>query len=81
MTTKEHQAFASELRLMDAGEVRENTNAAIQPDAAKRAMAVTELERRRQARAPNTIRNPIRMSLLLIAFAGIVGATAYWLLL
>ena len=81
MTTKEHQAFASELRLMHTGEVRENINAAIQPDAAKRAMAVTELERRRQARAPNTIRNPIRMYLLLIAFAGIVGATAYWLLL
>ena len=81
MTIKEHQAFASELRLMDAGEVRENTNAAIQSDATKRAMAVTELERRRQARAPDTIRNPIRMYLLLIAFAGIVGATAYWLLL
>ncbi len=81
MTTKEHQAFASELRLMHTGEVRENINSDIQPDAAKLAMAVTELERRRQARAPDTIRNPIRMFLLLIAFFGIIAATAYWFLL
>ena len=81
MTPKEHHAFASELRRMDAVEVRDNTNADIQPAAVKRAMAVTELERRRQTRAPDTIRNPIRMPLLLTAFAGIVAATAYWFLL
>ncbi len=81
MAPKEHQAFASKLRRIDAVEVRENTISTFQPDAAKRAMAVTELERRRQARAPDTIRNPIRISLLLIAFATIVGATAYWVML
>ncbi len=44
-------------------------------------MAVTELERRRQARAPDTIRDPLigRMISLLVLFILIAAVgTAYW---
>ncbi len=79
MTPKEHQAFASELRQLDAVEVRENTDAAIQPDAVKRAIAVTELERRRQERAPGTLKDmsPLR-SVSWLILGCLVAAAAYW---
>ena len=79
MTLKEHQAFASELRQLDAVEVRENTDVDVQPDAVKRAMAGTELERRRQERAPGTIKytSPIRVLSWLI-LGVLVAAGAYW---
>jgi len=81
MTPKEHRAFDSELRRMSTFDVRENTDPAHQPNSIKRAMAVTELERRRQARAPDTIRDPVTgrtVSLLfLFILIAAVGA-AYW---
>lgn len=58
MTTKEYQPFVDHLRKIDAFEVRENTRPLVQPDPIKRAIAVTELERRRQERAPATIKDP-----------------------
>jgi hypothetical protein len=81
MTPKEHRAFDAELRRLSTFEVRELTDRAIQPDSIRRAMAVTELERRRQARAPETIRDPVTgrtvsLCLLFILIAA-VGA-AYW---
>ena len=81
MTPKEHRAFDSELRRLGTFEVRENTNPENQPDSIKRAMAVTELERRRQARAPDTIRNPITGRMVsLLFFAVLIAAVgaAYW---
>ena len=81
MTPKEHRAFDSELRRLGAFEVRENTNPAHQPDSHKRAMAVTELERRRQARAPDTIKDPVSgrtVSLLFLLVVIAAIATAYW---
>ncbi len=64
---------------MDAVEVRENTNPTIQPDATKRAMAVTELERRRQARAPDTLENSILLrAMSLLVFGALIAAAAYW---
>ena len=66
---------------MEAFEVRENTNPSIQPNSIKRAMAVTELERRRQARAPDTIREPVNGRMVSILVLGIVIAAAgaaYW---
>ena len=81
MTPQEHRAFDAELRRLGTFDVRENTDPANQPDSLKRAMAVTELERRRQARAPHTIRDPVmgRMVSLLFLFilVAAVGA-AYW---
>lgn len=82
MTRKEHREFISELRQLGAFEVREQTDPANQPDTIKRAMAVTELERRRQARAPDTIRDPVtgRMVFLLLLCVLIAAAGAvYWL--
>lgn len=79
MPAKEHQDFASELRRMDAVEVRENTNSANQPGAVKRAMAVTELERRRQARAPDiTKSSKLLRSVPLLVLGVLIAAAAYW---
>ena len=81
MTPKEHRAFDSELRRLGAFEVRENTKPANQPDSLKRAMAVTELERRRQARAPDTIRDPVTgrtVSLLILFILVVAVGAAYW---
>ena len=81
MTPKDHHAFDLELRRLGAFAVREQTDPAIQPEPIKRAMAVTELERRRQARAPDTIRDPLigRMLSLLVLFIVIAAAgAAYW---
>ena len=81
MTPTEHRAFESELRRLAAFEVREHTNPANQPDSIKRAMAVTELERRRQARAPETIRNPViglTVSLLFLFIVIAAIGAAYW---
>lgn len=83
MTPKEYRTFASELRQMSAFDVRQNSDPSIQPEPKKRAMAVTELERRRQTRAPpNAIKVPIMgrtVSLILLAaiVAVVVTATAY----
>ena len=81
MTPKEHREFVSTLRRLGTFDVREQTNPKVQPDSIKRAMAVTELERRRQARAPETIKDPVtgRMVSLFVLFILIaaVGA-AYW---
>jgi hypothetical protein len=81
MTPKEKRAFLSELRQMGTFEVREQTTPAVQADSHKRAMAITELERRRQARAPETIRDPIsgRMISLIFLIILVVGlGAAYW---
>ena len=79
MTPKEHQAFTTELRRMSAFEVREHTTIDVQTDPLKRAMAVTELEKRRQARAPDTIRGPINVPAVFLTLAVLVeGAFAYW---
>ena len=81
MTPKEHRAFDSELRRMGTFDVRENTDPANQPDSIKRAMAVTELERRRQARAPDTIRDPVTgrtMSFLFLFVLIAAAGAAYW---
>ena len=81
MTPKEHRAFDLELRRLGAYEVREHTDPAIQPDSIKRAMAVTELERRRQARAPETIRDPVTgrtISLLFLCILIAALGAAYW---
>ena len=81
MTPKEHRAFDSGLRRLGAYEVRENTNPVNQPDSTKRAMAVTELERRRQARAPDTIRDPVTRRTMSVLFLFILVAAvgaAYW---
>lgn len=79
MTLKETQAFASELKQMDAVEVRENTDAVNQPDAVKRSMAVTELERRRQTRAPGAIKDPSPVRVLPYLILGcLVAGAAYW---
>lgn len=81
MTPKEHRAYLTALRRMSTFEVRENTDPASQPESIKRAMAVTELERRRQARAPDTIRDPITgrtVSLVLFGVLIAAGSIAVW---
>ncbi len=79
MTTKEHRTFTSELRKMGTYEVRQNTYKSFQIDAAKRTIAVTELERRRQARAPDTIKAPkSRRMVILITVVIAAAAVAYW---
>lgn len=79
MTSKEQKAFLSELHRMSAFEVRENTTPKIQPDPLMRAMAVTELEKRRQARAPDTIKGPINAPMVFFTLALVVaGAFAWW---
>ncbi len=80
MTPKEHREFDTELRHLGTFDVRENTDPVKQPDSLKRAMAVTELERRRQARAPHTIRDPItgRIVSLLFLFILIAAVGVYW---
>jgi hypothetical protein len=79
MTPKEHKKFASGLRKMDIVTVREHADPSFQPEAQKRAMAATELERRRQEKAPEAIRDPIAPRLIFtggILVAGLVAA--YW---
>lgn len=79
MTSKEHLAFALELRKLDTYEVRQHTDVSIQSDAAKRTMAVTELERRRQGRGPHTIKNPIAVPIVILIIVLIAAAAAaYW---
>lgn len=79
MTSKEQKAYLTELSRMSAFEVRENTTPEMQPDPMRRAMAVTELEKRRQARAPDTIKGPISVAAVFFALAVLVaGAIAYW---
>jgi hypothetical protein len=79
MTPKEHKAFVSELRQMSAYDVRENTKPSVQPVSLKRAMAVTELERRRQARAPDTFTaSRSQRTVGLIVLGSLIGAAAYW---
>lgn len=81
MTPKEHRAYIHELRRMNTFEVRENTDSAKQPSSIKRAMAVTELERRRQARAPETIKDPMpgrAVSLLVLFLVVVAAGAAYW---
>ena len=79
MTPKEHKEYLTELHRMSAFEVRENTTPEIQPDPLKRAMAVTELEKRRQARAPETIKGPINVPAVFLMLAIVVaGAFAWW---
>ena len=80
MKSYEFRAFGTDLRRMNAFEVREETVLSVQPDAKKRAMAVTELERRRQARAPKRLRTPLGLPAKLIPVTVIVAAAAYWLL-
>lgn len=79
MTPKEQQKFASSLRKMTVGNVREHSEPSFQPAPLKRAMAVTELERRRQLRAPDTIKKPIAMYSIVICATLIVGAIAVYL--
>lgn len=79
MTPKEQKEYLSELHQMSAYDVREDTSPEIQPDSLKRAMAITELEKRRQARAPDTIRNPINGPAVFLVVAVLVaGAFAWW---
>ena len=81
MTPKEQRAFDSELRRMAAFDVREQADPTQQADSIKRAMAVTELERRRQARAPETIRDPVSgrtISLIFVAILIAGAGAAYW---
>ena len=82
MATKENQPFITELRGMTSIEVRENTTPSIQPEPAKRAMATTELERRRQERAPDSIKDPMigpGVFLLLLTLAIAIAIAAYWM--
>ena len=83
MNPKEQHTFASELRRMTEFEVRENSKPSIQRDPIKRAIAVTELERRRQTRAPKTTKDPIlgrtgSLIFLTVVIALAVAAAAYW---
>ena len=81
MTRKEQRTFDAELRRMAAFDVREQADPTKQADSIKRAMAVTELERRRQARAPETIRDPVSGRTIALIFVAILIAgagAAYW---
>jgi len=81
MTPKDQRTFDAELRRMAAFDVREQADPTKQSNSVKRAMAVTELERRRQARAPETIRDPLsgRTISLIFVCVLIAGAgAAYW---
>ena len=49
MTPKEYRAFAKALKKVDMIDVRECADPALEPDAIKRDIAITELERRRLA--------------------------------
>ena len=77
MTTEEYQPFVAELKNIDAFKVLENTRPIVQPDPIKRALAATELERRRQARAPATINDPRFGRLVLVSVIGILAVAAY----
>ena len=82
MTPEQYRAFNAELKNMTTLEVRQNTEPSHQSDARKRAMAVTELERRRQLRAPDTIKDPLygRPGFLIVVILVIaVAAYLIWL--
>ena len=79
MADKDHQTYDAELRKMSAYDVRENSEPSVQPDPIKRAMAVTELERRRQARAPSTIKDPITgRAVGMIVLGAVIAAAVFW---
>lgn len=60
-------------------DVREQADPSFQPEAVKRAMAATELERRRQENAPEAIRDPLAPRIIFISGLLVVAlAAAYW---
>ncbi len=79
MASREYRAFALELRNMSAYDVRQHTETSFETDAAKRAMAVTELERRRQASAQENAKDRITGRIVFLMTVVIAAAVAaYW---
>ena len=82
MTPKEYRAFAAALKKVDINDVRESADPALEPDAIKRDIAITELERREQALESKNIKGsifdqPLFWIIVLTSMVGIAIWTFY----
>ncbi len=83
MTDERDKQYASELTRMSEDEVRQQMELSVQPVPFLRAMATTELERRRQKRTTALMgpgRNLGRVTVGAALFAAIAAAIAAWLI-
>lgn len=77
MTPKEYRAFAKALKKVEIIDVHECADPALEPDAIKRDIAITELERRRLAIESSNnkgtiIARPFFWIIVVMALAGVV---------
>ena len=79
MTPKEYRAFTAVLKKVDINDVQESANPALEPDAIKRDIAITELERRELALESQIIKGSIFVQPLfwIIVITSMVGI-AIW---
>ncbi len=81
MADERDKQFASELTRMSEEEVREQLEASVQPVPFLRAMAGTELERRRQLRTDALLRPGLSLGKVAVSIAllcGVGAAIAAW---
>jgi len=84
MTGERDPQFASDLSKMNDDEVRQQIEPALQPISVLRAMAVTELEKRRQTRSDALLTTKLSMggitlrALLLVLLVAAIGAGLNW---
>jgi hypothetical protein len=81
MTPKEYRAFADALKKADIKDVRESADPALEPDAIKRDIAITELARRAQALESKNVGGSIFVqSIFWIIIAISLAGVAIWTL-
>ena len=81
MTPKEDRAFADALQKVDIKDVRESADPALEPNAIKRDIAITELERREQALESKNVQGSILVQSIFWIFVAIsLAAVAIWTL-
>ena len=82
MADERNKQFASDLPRMSEEEVRQQLHASVQPEPFLRAMAVTELERRRQQRSSDLLQPSFsftRVTVGVVMLGAIIAAIWYWL--
>lgn len=81
MTPKEYRVFADALKKVDIKDVRESADPALEPNAIKRDIAITELERREQALESKNVEGSILVQSIFWIFVAIsLAAVAIWTL-
>lgn len=81
MTPKEYRAFADALKKVDIRDVRESADPALEPDAIKRDIAITELVRREKALESNNVEGSIFVQSIFWIFVAIsLAGVAIWAL-